>query len=286
VDTKKPVHLYLNFPFCVKKTRLYPDQTVECTDPYLIKRYLEAMRKEIESISGELGEYEIGSVYFGGGPLNLARCTDWQLVLQDLRAACDLTTTSINLRFKPDGFTKDDYFRFYSEQGDYIMLDMVSHIDAELAAAACTHTPLNNAEVHILFSDFGFKRFDAALYYGLAGQTGETLLRSLERACQMYGGHISIHPWSPASCTEKDMASFEKSARDYLTQRGFEEYAPRYFGKPGFRMTCPAMLPATEFLGIGLGALSSVDGLRFCNTSDLSLYIEHAGDYQVICRRL
>lgn len=285
MSSRRPLRLNLNFPFRPGGGLFYREPMLEGAPRELIHRYLSALRKEIPAVAKDAEGFTVTSVYFGDGPLNLANCTDWQLVLRELRAAFSLEDVEINICFKPDSFSTDDYYRFYTERCEWLLLSMVSHVPEELAAAGCTHTPQDNAKAHMLFNDFGFKRFDLVLYYGLPGQTTQSFLTSLERAADMYGNHISTLPFPDSEQDAQVMDEMVDAARRFLGRRGFTEYTAYHFGRGDARI-CMYAEPGAEYMGLGLGAKSSMDGLLFRNTLELELYLQYPDRFDLICERL
>lgn len=161
---------------------------------------------------------------------------------------------------------------------------MVSHAAEELTAVRAPHLPRDNTALFLLLSGFRCKNFDLRLFYGLPGQTEESLIVSLDRAARMYGRHISLLPWN-GNMPKTDAARLYAKGRTFLTEAGYEEYIPGRFGKEGARIRLYEETPA-EWMGLGLGAVSQMDGMRFCNTDDLAAYIQYADRYDLICRRL
>lgn len=62
----KPIGLYLHFPFCVQKCR-YCDFPSCAGREDLMVPYLEALFREMESYRNRKNEYEISTIFMGGG---------------------------------------------------------------------------------------------------------------------------------------------------------------------------------------------------------------------------
>ena len=65
-----PLGLYLHIPFCVKKCNYCDFLSAPATEEQR-ERYVDALCKEIRGYKEEAAEYELKTVYFGGGTPSL-----------------------------------------------------------------------------------------------------------------------------------------------------------------------------------------------------------------------
>lgn len=279
----KEMQLLVNFPFCRKKQPIYGGMVLECTDKALLGRYFEALKREAEAVKEDTAGYCITGIRFMGGPLNLAPCSTWQLFINNIKKLYPVEHPHVNLRFSPDTLSRDDIYHFMSIPGGYASVDMISFVTEELAAAGFAHQPQDNIQADLLFFELRFRRYEAILCCGLPGQTPESLLVSLRGARRLYINHISILPYRDMG--EAELANYRKLAGAYLRAEGYVEYAPLHFGVEGIRMALYEKQPE-DYMGLGLGAISRIDGLCFCNTGDLGLYLTRSDDFEAICTRL
>ena len=63
---KKPLGIYVHIPFCVQKCH-YCDFCSAAASEAVKERYSSALIKNIESVANKFGDYEIDSIFFGGG---------------------------------------------------------------------------------------------------------------------------------------------------------------------------------------------------------------------------
>ena len=69
----KAIGLYLHFPFCIQKCRYCDFPSYAGLESRMVP-YLEALYREMESYQETEKEYEIGTIFMGGGTPTLFRC--------------------------------------------------------------------------------------------------------------------------------------------------------------------------------------------------------------------
>ena len=137
---------------------------------------------------------------------------------------------------------------------------------------------------------------------GIPYQTAEKFLHTLQKVVRLKPDHISAYsliiekgtPFYEAYKfdavkqeagmqtemlpTEDEVYRIYKLTQQYLKNAGYEQYEISNFAHPGFECEHNIGYWTREnYLGLGLGAASLVENIRFSNTSDLYEYIEHAG---------
>ena len=285
-ENQRTLGIRVRLPFCRKKNALYGENVITTANNKQKQAYSEALCREIRSVAEDAEGYQITQLYFGDCPVNQAETTSWHLMLRECKKCFDLTHAERCFRVTPEQFTQDDYYRYVTEGGGWLLIDMVSHVDEELSAAGFLHTTKDNARLNIILSDFGCRTFDLRLYYGLPGQTETSMEKSVERAIRMFGEHISLLPW-PGRGTGEETASADplyQAGRQVLLEKGFQEYKIGCFSRNGKTIRLYEE-PASEWMGIGIGASSYMDGMRFSNISDWDTYLNFSDDFEKICIR-
>jgi len=287
MDTKL-LRLFINIPLCLEQARLYTGRmhllSGEARES-LPKAYFAALEREIRAVSEDVSEYSISSVYLGNGPANLVPSSQWTSLFRRIRENFRVNNAEFLLKLDPVLVGNDDLLRVAGLRRCVITMDMVSDIPEELEAAGLkrgsgemTRACLRLAENHI-------RHFDLLLYYGIPGQTVESLSRSLQRAISMGGGHISLLP-CPMSPLPRELIGMQQAkGAEILRQAGFKPYRPGRYARDGQAIRY-YMDDSLEFMGVGSGAVSRFDDLHFMNTEDLDLYMKNADDCTVICKNL
>ena len=136
----------------------------------------------------------------------------------------------------------------------------------------------------------GFENVNVDLMSALPGQSLASWERSLREVTALEPEHISAYsliveegtPFCerysgagakllPDEDTERAMY---RAAKEILGRAGFERYEISNYAKPG--RACRHNIgywTGEEYLGLGLGAASYVDGWRFSNTGDMERYL-------------
>ena len=127
------------------------------------------------------------------------------------------------------------------------------------------------------------------MIYGIPGQDLISWKRTLEKVISLHPEHISAYELTPEKNTvlyehlekgrlhlpdEDEVAEMYYTAIDMLTEGGYEHYEISNFALPGLQ--CRHNLnywDRGDYLGIGAGAHSFLDGRRISNVCDVRQYI-------------
>lgn len=277
----KTIELRINFPFGEKTHPMYGDMVLPCTDRTLMGRYFDALVKEAEASAADYADYQVERIVFTGGPLNLAHRANWHNALYQIRKCFHAQKAVSMLHFDSRLLSMDDVYQ--SMTSEFAAVDMVSFVDEELQAAGFAHCAKDNEKADMTFFRMRSRRYDGVLCCGLPTQTPQSFLTTLKGAKGIFVPHISVVPYGDVA--EEKMAEYAAVAREYLSAEGYAEYAPLRFGREGMAFSL-YQEQAEEYLGLGMGAQSFVDGMRFANTPDLGNYIENSADFTKIMIRL
>ena len=131
----------------------------------------------------------------------------------------------------------------------------------------------------------GFDNISLDLMYGLPGQTQEKFLDSVEQCLALGPKHLScyglkLEPATPMGRENPALPDDDAQADTYLAmcellrKNGFEHYEISNFAKPGFRSRHNSKYwDLSEYLGLGPGAHSFINGRRFEFARDIKAYI-------------
>ena len=135
----------------------------------------------------------------------------------------------------------------------------------------------------------GFSNISLDLMYGIPGQTMTSWKETLSLAVDLGPSHISAYELTPEKSTplfsllssgtltlpDEDLVlRMYDNTIDFLASHGFRHYEISNFALPGHE--CRHNLnywERGEYLGIGAGAHSFIEGLRFRNNGDVAQYI-------------
>ena len=135
----------------------------------------------------------------------------------------------------------------------------------------------------------GFKNINVDLMTALPEQTMSSYLKSLEQAAALKPEHISaysliIEPGTPfeameargelALPNEDEEREMYHLTRKFLSEMGYERYEISNYARPGYE--CRHNIGywrGRDYLGLGLGASSLIDGRRFSNKTEIKDYL-------------
>jgi len=205
-------------------------------------------------------------------------------------------------RFAPNGFAEATVemnpdpalctpavFESYRAAGiDRISFGVQSFVRTELATLGRRHAPEDVASAFAAARSAGFTELSLDLIFGTPGQTAASWRASLEAALALEPAHLSTYgltiedgtPFAtwfarrPADFATNDLeAELYEIAIDTLVAAGFEHYEISNFARPGRRCAHNENYWRNgDYLGLGVGAASYLDGVRSTHTRELDVY--------------
>ncbi len=288
------IGLYIHIPFCRQKC-LYCDFPSWAGKEGQMQAYVDALTAEIQAQGKRYANREVISVFFGGGtPTALEIPMLAQLmraVSESFRGAADAEiTTEANpgtLSFEMAAALKKMGFNRLS-------MGVQAWQNSILRSLGRIHTIEEFLENYHAVRQAGFENVNVDLMFALPGQTMAEWQETLRHIVALKPEHISayslileegtpfcesyregeLHPVSEE--TDREMYHW---AVDYLAEQGYRQYEISNFARAGrqSRHNC-IYWRAEEYLGMGLGAHSYMDGVRFHNGYDLQAYISAEGN--------
>lgn len=299
---RKKLRLYLHIPFCRKKCD-YCDFLSAPADGAARDAYVDMLIREIEARGREYGHCSAPSLFFGGGTPSLLSGADVLRVMEAVGKSFFLEKDAeITMECNPGTLNEKKAADYKNAGINRISLGLQSAKNQELALLGRIHGWEDFLMSYDAVRRAGFSNLNVDLMWGLPGQTLEDWAYSLERTARLRPEHISAYSliieegtpffarfWEddrrreageepeflPTEETERQMYGHAVS---YLKGRGYRQYEISNYAKPG--RECRHNIgywALEEYLGLGLGSASLVDGARFSNTRELSDYL--AGDF-------
>lgn len=234
---------------------------------------------------------QLESIYLGGGTPSLLNGQQLKSILQTVANEFTLLPgAEISLEANPATLDKVKLAQMEEAGINRISLGVQSFFDDELALLGRIHNADAVMETIELLHARGWKNFNLDLIYGLPGQSLDKWLQSLKRAVDCSPSHLSLYLLQLEEQTPmgKDVAGgrlkmldednewymFDQ-AMEYLEGKEFEHYEISNFCRSGYE--CRHNLrywQAEEYLGLGAGAVSFINGSRFINEPYLKQYID------------
>lgn len=306
---KKPMQLYIHIPFCLKKCA-YCDFLSFPADEKMQDTYVNALQKELDFYGSKYSDRYISTIFIGGGtPSWLNECamaSVMECVYRNFEVASD---AEITIECNP-GTVSDTKFAVYKELGiNRLSIGLQSANNEELKTLGRIHTYEQFLRTYEKARQYGFDNINIDLMSALPGQTSEGFISSLKKIIRLKPEHISAYSLIIEEGTpfydkyQKDVKLREagkqtlllpteeeeylttKRTQELLQKEGYHWYEISNFAKPG--RECRHNIgywKRADYLGVGLGAASLIDNVRYSNISDLYDYIDCLGKSSVESR--
>jgi len=266
-----PLALYVHLPWCLSKCP-YCDFNSHALDPALLpeRRYLDALRADLEAALPLVWGRPIVSVFIGGGTPSLFSPDGIDTLLSHVRAVLPLEPAcEVTLEANPGTFERERFRAFAGAGVNRLSIGVQSFDDALLQRIGRVH---DGAQARAAAQEAreAFDRFNLDLMYALPGQTLQQLRGDLDTALAFEPPHLSVYHLTiepntrfaldPPPRPDDDLAS---DMLDTIIARAAEGQLSRYevsaFARPG--RECVHNLNYWQFgdyLGIGAGAHSKL----------------------------
>ena len=297
---RRPVSLYLHFPFCVRKCR-YCDFLSGPATEETIEEYVKLLCREIEQRATETSTSPapvpaqvrpIDTIFIGGGTPSLMTPAQMNMVMQALRKSFRIEEgAEISMEMNPGTADREKLLAFRRAGINRLSIGVQSFDDGELKLLGRIHTADQAREIFREARAAGFDNINIDLMSALPGQKIATWEKTLREAVELGPEHISAYsliieagtpfatmklPDLPSEDEDREMYHFTKK---FLAENGYRRYEISNYAREGFecRHNC-GYWTGHEYLGLGLGASSDMGsrippcGERFRNPSDMEAY--------------
>lgn len=295
----KYLQLYVHIPFCVKKCS-YCDFLSFSSDERTQLSYADALIREIECYGPQMLDYTVNTIYIGGGTPTWLNEDKLVEILDAIYTYFNvLPEAEVSMECNPGTVTSGKLEKYRRAGVNRLSIGLQSADDAELKILGRIHTFEQFLKTYEMARNAGFGNINVDLISGIPYQTPEKFLHTLQKVVRLKPEHISAYsliiekgtPFYEAYKfdavkqeagmqtevlpTEDEVYRIYKLTQQYLMQAGYAQYEISNFAHPGFE--CEHNIgywTRANYLGLGLGAASLVENVRYSNTSDLYEYIK------------
>jgi putative oxygen-independent coproporphyrinogen III oxidase len=269
-----PLSLYVHIPWCVKKcpycdfnSHQIKDQvTGQSSQGFDEKRYLEALKIDLQSVLPKVWGRRIHTIFIGGGTPSLLSEEGMDQLLSDIRALLPVNADAeITMEANPGTFEIEKFKSFAKSGINRISLGIQSFDNQKLKALGRIHDG-DQAKTAIAAAIELFNQVNIDLMYALPEQTIDEALIDIRQAINFEPAHISLYHLTlePNTLFAKyppvlpdDDSAFEMLDRlmEELSAAGYQRYEVSAYAKNGYR--CQHNLNYWQFgdyIGIGAGA--------------------------------
>ena len=300
----KSISIYIHIPFCVKKCQ-YCDFLSAPADSRAQEVYLRALKQEIREQAARYREYEVQTVFIGGGTPTAVPCEKLCEVLKTVFTCYRVNPQAeISMEANPGTVTKEALLSYRKAGINRLSIGLQSADDGELKLLGRIHTYRDFLQTYQWAQEAGFTNINLDIMSALPEQSVENYKKTLETVLSLRPQHISAYSLIVEEGTpfyekygqeseklqatgekQPDLPSEEEEREMYaLTEKllaaaGYHRYEISNYALPG--RECRHNLvywKRGNYVGFGLGAASMVENVRFENTRKMQEYLaEYAG---------
>lgn len=292
------MELYIHIPFCVKKCD-YCDFLSFAADEQTQKSYVAALQKELAFYGAKYKDRRITTIFIGGGTPSWLKEDYMQAIMETVYHYFSVEQDAeITIECNPGTITEHK-FEVYRRIGiNRLSIGLQSVHNEELKILGRIHTFEQFLKTYDMARKHGFSNINIDLMSSLPGQTPEIFCDSLYQVLKLKPEHISaysliIEKGTPfyelyrfdavrqeagmqteSLPTEEEEYQTTKMTQHILKEAGYHWYEVSNFAKPGYE--CRHNIgywKRVDYLGVGLGASSLIDNVRYSNTRDLYTYL-------------
>lgn len=291
---KKELELYVHIPFCVKKCA-YCDFLSAPASEEERSAYVNALLREIIRRGKDYSDYEVVTVFIGGGTPSVLQAQETADILSALKENFQIREDAeITMEVNPGTVTAEKAAKWKKCGVNRISIGLQSTDDMELKLLGRIHTYETFAGTWKTVRDTGFDNVNIDLISAVPGQTALSWEKTLRTVAALEPEHISAYsliieegtPFfqqygqegchaEPSLPDEDEERRIYKETEKILNEYGYNRYEISNYAKPG--KECRHNLgywERREYLGLGLGASSLIGECRFRNPSSLDRYYQ------------
>ncbi len=303
----KNLELYIHIPFCCKKCA-YCDFLSFSSDEKTQMAYADALIREIEFYGPKMKEFLISTIFIGGGTPTWLDEDKMLEILDTIYAYFNISPEAeITMECNPGTVTPEKLKKYRKAGVNRLSIGLQSADDEELELLGRIHNYETFVNTYEMAIKAGFFNINIDLMSGIPYQTAEKFLHSLQRVVCLKPKHISVYsliiekgtPFyetykfdlvkqeagieTEMLPTEDEVYRTTKLTQQFLARAGYEQYEISNFAQPGY--ACDHNIgywTRENYLGLGLGAASLVENVRYTNMTDLNAYIEQSKQMKMV----
>jgi oxygen-independent coproporphyrinogen-3 oxidase len=296
---KKNLELYVHTPFCMKKCG-YCDFLSFPADERTQLAYVKALIREIDYYGPRMTEYEVSTIFVGGGtPSWLSENTMQEIFDALYRNFSVKPDAEVTIECNPGTLTARKLLVYKGCGINRLSIGLQSVDNEELKILGRIHTYEQFLKSYEMARMSGYRNINIDLMSGLPRQTPEGFVKGLKKIISLKPEHLSVYsliiekgtPFydtykfdvvkREAGMETEELPSEDDEYRMYketqirLAEAGYRQYEISNFAHPGKECVHNIGYWTREnYLGLGLGASSMVDNVRYTNLQKLYDYME------------
>lgn len=295
----KKLGLYIHIPFCIRKCGYCDFLSFSGIGRETENLYVDALIREMNYYMHLLRDYYADTLFFGGGTPSVLSLESMDKIMNAVYEKFKLgDEIEITMESNPGTLTGDKLKKYMDMGINRLSMGLQSFDDDELRLLGRIHSADDFLNNYYEARKAGFENINVDLMFGIPGQNIESWTKTLARLIKINPEHISFYSLEIEENTEfwdlrnegriMEASDYEDRkmyayAVDLLKSEGYMQYEISNSARKGYE--CRHNLKywsMDDYLGLGLGAHSFIEGERFGNETDLERYINNKGHEQRI----
>jgi len=284
----KRIGIYIHIPFCISKCA-YCDFYSLPAGEKLMKRYHQALTRQLIEAAPSLDRYYVDTVYFGGGTpsyYGAARIIDLFNTLKDHYKV--LLDAEVTMEVNPDSISDRDLRALRKEGVNRLSIGVQTADDALAKNLGRRHTFQHVTRVVERARKVGFQNISLDLIYGLPSQSKADWVATLNQVIPLRPDHISCYGLrieentplyvfrdSPLIPSEDDQADMYLFMVEALKDVGYRQYEVSNFALPDRESKHNLKYwNRDEYAGFGPSAHSYIGDMRYSYVKGIEEYLD------------
>ena len=280
--------IYIHIPFCASKCGYCDFYSLSGCDRHMDK-YQQALIAHLEESASGIKDYEVDSVYFGGGTPSYYGAERLEELFNVLKLNGNVRLDAeVTVECNPDSVSLEGLKLLRRAGVNRLSMGVQSANNDLLKIIGRRHSFSQAKDAFRTAREAGFDNISLDLIYGLPTQTAADWADSLARIIELKPEHISCYGLkleegtpmyeeyhgSPVLPDDDEQADMYFYAAETLARFGYEQYEISNFARPGFESRHNMKYWTLEdYMGFGPGAASSIGNTRYTFVRDLKHYI-------------
>lgn len=284
----KEISLYFHIPFCIEKCNYCSFYSVKYKNE-IKEIFIKKLIKEIYLNENLFKDYEVKTIYFGGGTPSLLNKKDFELIFNNLNKCFKIKKNiEITIEANPESVSYEKFKNLINYGINRVSLGVQTFKDDSLKLLGRIYKRDDIFKSFEIIRKCGFNNVNIDLLLGIPFENLKDLENSLKEIFLLNPEHISIYSLEYHKSSKiyfdlikgkvkswnKDM---EKDGyiliKDFLSNSGYKQYEISNFSKEGFESIHNLNYwNGGEYLGFGPKSFSFING-RYIKNGDLFFYI-------------
>ena len=310
-EEEQKLSLYVHIPFCKRKCN-YCDFLSFSAKKEEMAAYFDALKKEIRLSAIEFEGYGVRSIFFGGGTPSFPGADLICSTLSEIKKSFDVCDDAeISIEVNPQSAILEKLVKYRDAGFNRLSIGAQSMNDAELKSLGRLHDSRMFTETFENARKAGFDNINVDVMSALPGQKIGSYMDTLEKIVSLHPEHISaysliVEEGTPFFDMDLDLPSEDEDREMYhqtkrfLAENGYHRYEISNYARNvdsnaaekdelhnghinladtdgAEKYECyhnKVYWRRGNYLGLGLGASSMAENVRWNNVRDMSAYLD------------